>query len=174
MAEDLPLLHTAQVAAVDTNGAGDTFATAYMLALAGRSRSPGAAANWAASRCHSLAALVASIECLPAKQCLKSAGSWFPDALSSNLAAWHGAEVPWCLACMRARRAVMQGQACKPQCVADLIVRGSSYARYRQWLRTQVRTHGASKGELLVHVPAVTSQAAGSFRWDGVGMMSAV
>ena len=40
---------------------------------------------------------------------------------------------------MHAHRAVMQGQACKPQCVADLIVLGSSYARYRQWLRTQVR-----------------------------------
>jgi hypothetical protein len=38
-----------------------------------------------------------------------------------------------------ARRAVMQGQACKPQCVADLIVLGSSYAQYRQWLRAQVR-----------------------------------
>ena len=30
-----------QVKAVDTNGAGDTFATAYMLALAARSRDPG-------------------------------------------------------------------------------------------------------------------------------------
>lgn len=35
---------------MDTNGAGDTFATAYMLALAARSLSPGATANWAASR----------------------------------------------------------------------------------------------------------------------------
>lgn len=40
----------AQVAAVDTNGAGDTFATAYMLALATRSLHPGYTANWAASR----------------------------------------------------------------------------------------------------------------------------
>ncbi|KAK9805593.1 hypothetical protein WJX72_006726 [[Myrmecia] bisecta] len=39
-----------QVVAVDTNGAGDTFATAYMLALTMHSRAPGAAANWAASR----------------------------------------------------------------------------------------------------------------------------
>lgn len=39
-----------QVNAVDTNGAGDTFATAYMLALAARARDPGAAANWAAGR----------------------------------------------------------------------------------------------------------------------------
>ena len=39
-----------QVVAVDTNGAGDTFATAYMLAMAGRSRNPGAAATWVASR----------------------------------------------------------------------------------------------------------------------------
>ena len=39
-----------QVAAVDTNGAGDTFATAYMLALMWRSAEPGAVANWAASR----------------------------------------------------------------------------------------------------------------------------
>ena len=74
----------AQVAAVDTNGAGDTFATAYMLALARRAGSPGAVANWVASR------------------------------------------------------AVMQAQACKPQCVLDGIVLGSSYAQYRQWVRTQV------------------------------------
>lgn len=39
-----------QTAAVDTNGAGDTFATAYMLALALRDPHPGATANWAASR----------------------------------------------------------------------------------------------------------------------------
>ena len=39
-----------QVEAVDTNGAGDTFATAYMLALARHARSPGADANWVASR----------------------------------------------------------------------------------------------------------------------------
>jgi len=35
---------------VDTNGAGDTFATAYMLALASRSSRPGAVANWAAAQ----------------------------------------------------------------------------------------------------------------------------
>ncbi len=73
-----------QVAAVDTNGAGDTFATAYMLALARHARSPGADANWVASR------------------------------------------------------AVMHPQACKPQCVLDGIVLGSSYAQYRQWLRAKV------------------------------------
>ena len=39
-----------QVTAVDTNGAGDTFATAYMLALASRSSRPGAVANWAAAQ----------------------------------------------------------------------------------------------------------------------------
>lgn len=39
-----------QVEAVDTNGAGDTFATAYMLALSSRWPSPAAFANWAASR----------------------------------------------------------------------------------------------------------------------------
>ncbi len=74
-----------QVAAVDTNGAGDTFATAYMLALARHARSPGADANWVASR------------------------------------------------------AVMHPQACKPQCVLDGIVLGSSYAQYRQWVRAKVR-----------------------------------
>lgn len=37
-------------AVADTNGAGDTFATAYMLALASGWRSPGGFANWAASR----------------------------------------------------------------------------------------------------------------------------
>ena len=80
------LLHEcAQVAAVDTNGAGDTFATAYMLALARHARSPGADANWVASR------------------------------------------------------AVMHEQACKPQCVLEGIVLGSSYAQYRQWLRGQVQ-----------------------------------
>lgn len=73
-----------QVAAVDTNGAGDTFATAYMLALARHARNPGADANWVASR------------------------------------------------------AVMHAQACKPQCVLEGIVLGSSYAQYRQWLRGQV------------------------------------
>ncbi|CAK0786790.1 hypothetical protein CVIRNUC_010004 [Coccomyxa viridis] len=73
-----------KVAAVDTNGAGDTFATAYMLALARHARSPGADANWVASR------------------------------------------------------AVMHEQACKPQCVLEGIVLGSSYAQYRQWLRGQV------------------------------------
>ena len=36
--------------AADTNGAGDTFATAYMLALAAGARNPGAIANWAAGR----------------------------------------------------------------------------------------------------------------------------
>lgn len=34
----------------DTNGAGDTFATAYMLAMAVNDRQPGVTANWAASR----------------------------------------------------------------------------------------------------------------------------
>ena len=70
---------------MDTNGAGDTFATAYMLALTRHARSPGADANWVASR------------------------------------------------------AVMREQACKPQCVLEGIVLGSSYAQYRQWLRAQVR-----------------------------------
>ncbi|KAK9835526.1 hypothetical protein WJX74_002373 [Apatococcus lobatus] len=39
-----------KVNATDTNGAGDTFATAYMLALSRGSSTPGAVANWAASR----------------------------------------------------------------------------------------------------------------------------
>ena len=39
-----------QVVAVDTNGAGDTFATSYMLALAAGDSSPGHTASWAASR----------------------------------------------------------------------------------------------------------------------------
>ena len=39
-----------QTVAVDTNGAGDSFATAYMVALALRDPHPGATANWAASR----------------------------------------------------------------------------------------------------------------------------
>lgn len=43
-------LPAVKTAAVDTNGAGDTFATAYMLALALRDPHPGATANWAASR----------------------------------------------------------------------------------------------------------------------------
>jgi sugar/nucleoside kinase (ribokinase family) len=34
----------------DTNGAGDTFATTYMLAMAVNDRQPGVTANWAASR----------------------------------------------------------------------------------------------------------------------------
>lgn len=83
-ARDMQKKSCAQVAAVDTNGAGDTFATAYMLALARRAHSPGAVANWVASR------------------------------------------------------AVMQAQSCKPQCVLDGIVLGSSYAQYRQWVRSQV------------------------------------
>ena len=45
---------------MDTNGAGDTFATAYMLAMAGRSRNPGAAATWAASRSSSVCTLMLS------------------------------------------------------------------------------------------------------------------
>lgn len=39
-----------QVEVMDTNGAGDTFATAYMLALARWDQRPGETANWAASR----------------------------------------------------------------------------------------------------------------------------
>ena len=39
-----------QVTAVDTNGAGDTFATAYMIALAAQDSNPGQRASWAASR----------------------------------------------------------------------------------------------------------------------------
>ena len=42
--------------------------------------------------------------------------------------------LPWKVLC----RAVMQGQACKPQCVLDGIVLGSSYAQYRQLVRAQV------------------------------------
>ncbi len=34
----------------DTNGAGDTFATVFMLALMRGARNPGATASWAASR----------------------------------------------------------------------------------------------------------------------------
>lgn len=45
---NLPFLQVDQVA--DTNGAGDTFATAYMLALQSGWPSPGTFANWAASR----------------------------------------------------------------------------------------------------------------------------
>ena len=83
---------------MDTNGAGDTFATAYMLALARHARSPGADANWVASR------------------------------------------------------AVMHEQACKPQCVLDGIVLGSSYAQYRQWLRGQVRLQSRG-GRQRLHIP---------------------
>eukprot|EP00878_Enallax_costatus_P020639 GHUV01021825.1.p2 GENE.GHUV01021825.1~~GHUV01021825.1.p2 ORF type:complete len:145 (-),score=16.43 GHUV01021825.1:923-1357(-) len=36
--------------AVDTNGAGDTFATTFMLALMRGDKSPGTTASWAASR----------------------------------------------------------------------------------------------------------------------------
>ena len=44
-------MHGLQVDSVaDTNGAGDTFATAYMLALQSGWPSPGSFANWAASR----------------------------------------------------------------------------------------------------------------------------
>eukprot|EP00891_Asterochloris_glomerata_P009456 jgi/Astpho2/9456/Aster-01714 len=43
-------LEAEKVTAVDTNGAGDTFATSYMLALAARRRSPGSDASWAASK----------------------------------------------------------------------------------------------------------------------------
>ena len=73
-----------QVDAVDTNGAGDTFATAYMLAVASHVRSPGAFASWAASR------------------------------------------------------AVMQPQACKPQCVRDALRRDSLSARVFSWLLSRV------------------------------------
>jgi sugar/nucleoside kinase (ribokinase family) len=50
------LLHTynltcwLQTDVKDTNGAGDTFATTYMLAMAVNDRQPGVTANWAASR----------------------------------------------------------------------------------------------------------------------------
>ena len=83
---------------MDTNGAGDTFATAYMLALARHARSPGADANWVASR------------------------------------------------------AVMHEQACKPQCVLEGIVLGSSYAQYRQWLRGQVRLQSRGGRQALAYL----------------------
>ncbi|KAG1654340.1 hypothetical protein FOA52_010651 [Chlamydomonas sp. UWO 241] len=47
-ATDIPPVHVPRAA--DTNGAGDTFATAYMVALAWGHGDPGAAASWAGSR----------------------------------------------------------------------------------------------------------------------------
>lgn len=43
-------LPAVKTSAVDTNGAGDTFGTAYMMALAVQDERPGHTANWAASR----------------------------------------------------------------------------------------------------------------------------
>lgn len=43
-------LPAVKTSALDTNGAGDTFGTAYMMALAVRDARPGHTANWAASR----------------------------------------------------------------------------------------------------------------------------
>ena len=73
-----------QVTAVDTNGAGDTFATAYMLALAARSLSPGATANWAASR-----AVTQPQSCKPA--CIEAAIK--RDSYAAQLGTWLRAQV---------------------------------------------------------------------------------
>ena len=73
-----------QVTAVDTNGAGDTFATAYMLAMAARSLHPGSTANWAASR-----AVMQPQACKPA--CIESAIK--KDSRWARLGAWLRAAV---------------------------------------------------------------------------------
>jgi hypothetical protein len=56
------------------------------------------------------------------------------------LALARGYRSPGAMANWVASRAVMQAQSCKPQCVLDGIVLGSTYAQYRQWIRAQVRT----------------------------------
>ncbi|KAK9861264.1 hypothetical protein WJX84_006322, partial [Apatococcus fuscideae] len=73
-----------KVNATDTNGAGDTFATAYMLALSRGSTDPGAVANWDGGQpgCHAAAVLQAGLHHTSA---IRDASLWSQLRAASSL-----------------------------------------------------------------------------------------
>ena len=91
-----------QVTAVDTNGAGDTFATAYMLALASGSNQPGTLANWAAAQ-----AVSQSQVRLPAESVCLSPGLASPQP--SNC---YGASLPSLATSVGLRRVATRCMSC--------------------------------------------------------------
>ena len=94
----------------DTNGAGDTFATAYMLAQASRWPSPGTFANWAASR-----AVMMPQTCKP--HCVQHA--LHANSTLAQISKWLSAQVggcaPWTLPACRLMKQSVAGRACPPK-----------------------------------------------------------
>ena len=105
-----------QVIAVDTNGAGDTFATAYMLALMQGRGQPGSVANWAAAQAVSQPQVQGSWPKID-MTCIADVNSHGQSC--KHLFTQHG---PVRASLMHAHLTLLSLlQACKPKCVETAI-----------------------------------------------------
>jgi hypothetical protein len=140
---------TTPVAAVaDTNGAGDTFATAYMVALMRGYADPGAVASWAASR----AVMQPQVGGRAGRRA-PAVAVWHPHALQAQLrlsapddamgthfrsgqccliqAPWSGGGAP--PEDLLRRRSLPLPQACKPRCAPALLAAADSRLPALHW-----------------------------------------
>ena len=138
-----------QVTAVDTNGAGDTFATAYMLALMQGQPQPGRAANWAAAQAVSQPQARAAC---PSTQraCSARRHHGQPQRLQPQCMEWFSST-----RCTRRASIGCGLQGCKPQCVETAI-----RAALRRGGSRTVSKWSSSFSELRANVPAVVDSCA--------------